>query len=325
MKIMTVVSSLSISLGALLSFGNAGYGQNTTDPPVCVPPNETRATAAVTPEFNKAFQEATPEARNAFIELQAAQALRPTGRIVGGAPVLFKDQPWQIAMIRGFVPEPQRSQFCGGSIIDNNWVLTAAHCVRNSIVREDPTRVNVVAGTPQYGLGGERLDVAEIHTHPNYDSSTMEYDFALLRLSSPVTLGQTVKLPDENMRVDEGTKACVTGWGATAEGGPGSVDLLGVAVPIVSNTVCNQPESYNGDIKDSMLCAGERAGGVDSCQGDSGGPFWTTVGGGGVPTLTGVVSWGEGCARRLKYGIYARVSAAVPWIASTTGVIESNQ
>jgi transmembrane serine protease 11D len=309
-------------LGTLLTFGNTGYAQNTTDQPVCEPPDDIRAVAARTPEFNKAFQEATPEARSAFIELQAAQAFRPTGRIVNGELVLFKDHPWQIAMIRGYVPEPQRSQFCGGSMIANNWILTAAHCVRNDIVREDPNRVDVVVGTPQYGLGGERLDVAEIHTHPSFNSLTMEYDFALLRLNSSITLAsaQAIKLADENMQVNDGTKACVTGWGATAEGSPGSVDLLGVTVPVVSNTVCNQPESYNGDIKASMLCAGERVGGVDSCQGDSGGPFWTTVGGGGVPTLTGVVSWGEGCARRLKYGVYARVSAAASWIASTTGI-----
>jgi len=155
----------------------------------------------------------------------------------------------------------------------------------------------------------------------------MEYDFALLRLSSPITISsaQAVKLADENMQVNEGTKACVTGWGATVEGSPGSIDLLGVTLPIVSNTVCNRPESYNGEIKASMLCAGERAGGVDSCQGDSGGPLWTTVGEGGVPTLTGVVSWGEGCARGLKYGVYARVSAAASWIASTTGVTRSKR
>jgi secreted trypsin-like serine protease len=84
----------------------------------------------------------------------------------------------------------------------------------------------------------------------------------------------------------------------------------------VSNAICNKPESYNGDISANMLCAGKETGGIDSCQGDSGGPQTTRIQ--GKPVLIGVVSWGEGCARRLKFGVYARVTAALPWIATTT-------
>ena len=83
----------------------------------------------------------------------------------------------------------------------------------------------------------------------------------------------------------------------------------------MANDVCNRPESYDGDITANMMCAGREEGGVDSCQGDSGGPLSTLLD--GRTTLVGVVSLGEGCARRLKYGVYARVSAAAPWIAST--------
>ena len=219
-------------------------------------------------------------------------------------------------MVRASVAEPTRSQFCGGSIIGDTWILTAAHCVRNAIVREDPSRVDVIAGTSQYAIGGERLKVAEIHTHPKYNQSTMDHDFALLRLQSPVTQGKVIELAKETTPVSEGTNACVTGWGATSEGGPGAIDLLGAEVPIVSTEVCNRPESYNGDVTAAMMCAGKEEGGVDSCQGDSGGPLSTLIE--GRTTLIGVVSWGEGCARRLKYGIYSRVSMVAPWIASTT-------
>jgi len=309
MKVLSVATCLGISLGTFLSLTTAGYTQSPCQPLDDITPGA----AAVAPRALKAFQEASPEALKAFRELNVNP---PRGRIVGGKEVLFENTPWQIAMIRANVTEPRRSQFCGGSIIGTDWILTAAHCVRNSIVREDPTRVDVVAGSPQYAIGGERLKVTEIHTHPKYNQSTMDYDFALLRLSSPVTLGKVIELADENTQVSEGAKACVTGWGATSEGGPGSIDLLGAEVPVVSNDVCNRPESYSGDITDNMMCAGREEGGIDSCQGDSGGPMSTPLE--GRTTLIGVVSWGEGCARRLKYGVYARVSAAAPWIASTT-------
>jgi secreted trypsin-like serine protease len=81
--------------------------------------------------------------------------------------------------------------------------------------------------------------------------------------------------------------------------------------------VCNQPASYNGDILASMFCAGKTEGGVDSCQGDSGGPGSAIIN--GRTTLVGVVSWGDGCARRLKYGVYSRISTAAEWIATTIG------
>jgi secreted trypsin-like serine protease len=138
----------------------------------------------------------------------------------------------------------------------------------------------------------------------------------LLRLQRPVTQGKVIEWAKEQTPIGEGTTACATGWGATFEGGPGAIDLHGVELPIVSTEVCNRPESYGGDVTAAMMCAGKKEGGVSSCEGDSGGPVSTLVE--GRPTLIGVVSWGEGCARRLKYSIYARVSTVAPWIASTT-------
>jgi trypsin len=307
---VSIVASVGIALGLMLSLTTAGYPEQHP----CQEVDEETPRAAAAPSRSlQAFQKATPEALQAFRELNRNP---PMGRIVGGHLVLIENNPWQIAMVRADVAEPTRSQFCGGSIIADTWILTAAHCVRNPIVREDPKRVDVIAGTSQYPIGGERLKVAAIHTHPKYNESTMDHDFALLRLQSPVTLGEAVELAKETTPVSARTNACVTGWGATAESGPGSIDLLGAEVPIVSNEVCNRPESYNGDITAAMMCAGRKEGGVDSCQGDSGGPL--TILDGARDTLIGVVSWGEGCARRLKYGVYSRVSTVAPWIASTT-------
>ena len=100
--------------------------------------------------------------------------------------------------------------------------------------------------------------------------------------------------------------------GATEEGGGASKDLQKASVPYADTAVCNEPASYNGGVRPNMMCAGYREGGIDACQGDSGGPLvWQSPGG---PVLVGVVSFGDGCARKLKYGIYTRVSAYRHWI-----------
>ncbi len=130
-----------------------------------------------------------------------------------------------------------------------------------------------------------------------------------------MTKGKVIPTAEAKTEVAEGTNIYVTGWGAISEGGPGSIDLLGAVVPAVSTEVCNRPESYNGDILPTMFCAGKRDGGIDSCQGDSGGPASAMIQ--GRDTLVGVVSFGEGCARRLKYGVYSRISTATEWIANT--------
>ena len=109
-----------------------------------------------------------------------------------------------------------------------------------------------------------------------------------------------------------------SGWGTLSSGSSALPNILQkVDVPLVNTADCNSAAAYGGDITDRMVCAGLQAGGKDSCQGDSGGPLFASEADGSFK-LVGVVSWGEGCARPNKYGVYSKVNIMVDWIASQT-------
>jgi transmembrane serine protease 11D len=247
-----------------------------------------------------------------------------SARIVGGLPTTIEENPWQVALIRGLVAEPLRWQFCGGSIIAADWVITAAHCVDNTLVNKLPHRIDVVAGTTQYKTGGERVGVRRIFVHRKWDSGTFDNDVALLQLRKPLPVTNNPRMRaiarvSADTSIADGTGLIVTGWGHLTEAGRGSDDLMGAKLPLVSRDICNLPDSYAGRVTTNMFCAGLLDGGRDACQGDSGGPVWSSLQGteGVTETLVGVVSWGEGCARRLKYGIYTNLQKYDTWIQRT--------
>ena len=158
---------------------------------------------------------------------------------------------------------------------------------------------------------GVWAEVERVIVHEKYNPATYENDIALIKLKLPPA-GQVIPLADASATLQVGQRLEVTGWGATEEGGGASKDLQKASVPYADTAVCNEPASYNGGVRPNMMCAGYREGGIDACQGDSGGPLvWQSPGG---SVLVGVVSFGDGCARKLKYGIYTRVSAYRHWI-----------
>jgi trypsin len=229
-------------------------------------------------------------------------------RIVGGEATEISQHPWQVAFN---VNMDGRVYLCGGSIISDRWILTAAHCFKPSTGSSD---VRVKAGATNYVQEGAWAQVDRIIIHENYNPKTHEHDIALVQLRARPQ-GQVIPLSSTSQELTVGQPLEVTGWGATSEEGPSSRKLLKATVPYVDSNTCNDPRSYNGAIKPGMMCAGHSDGRIDSCQGDSGGPLvWRTRNG---PILVGVVSWGDGCARKLKYGVYTRVRDYRDWISRT--------
>nr|XP_033340298.1 trypsin-2-like [Megalopta genalis] len=232
-----------------------------------------------------------------------------TGRIVNGTKAVSKQFPYQVSLQRSY----NSRHFCGGSLIDEYYVLTAAHCMFLNGEQILPWTVAIVAGELQLDTqtkAGQRRGVDEIYVHSEFNSSTLQNDVALLHLKVPFKLTEEITpilLAVEPPKAD--TVCQVSGWGYTAENYPVvSNDLMYVDLPIVDTEVCAKLMVNITDMLPGMFCAGYMEGQRDACQGDSGGGMICNG------HLTGVVSGGYGCAHPQTPGIYSSVLFFEDWI-----------
>lgn len=238
-------------------------------------------------------------------------------RIIGGS--LAQPGQWpSVAAIYAKLPSGRAGNFCGGTVIGREWVLTAAHCVgaMASIAEENGPGVTffVRENTSDLQAGGHDATIVEVIPHKQYDAKRVLNDIALLHVSAPLQAPRqkliAQSLTGEVLR--PARMSTVVGYGLTKEKGKSSPQLRQVDVPIVAKDECTSVYG-SGFIIETNFCAGERKGGKDSCQGDSGGPLFMPAAD-GEQLQSGVVSWGKGCARPRLYGVYTSVGHFQDWI-----------
>lgn len=256
--------------------------------------------------------------------VQASRSAEIQPRIVGGSVTTSSKYPWQVGIVLDsdvFEGSTRQRQWCGGSLITPRIVLTAAHCVQEVPAELAGPEGQLSAEELDFVIGRTYLNGADgwidegadvyIHGSPLFNKGSFDNDYAYAVLAAPVPAWMPIKIagPTERALWSKYRRVRVTGYGRTKEGGNKSSNQLREAkIFRISDRDCGLNQLYGGAFHRSvMVCAGNLNGRVDSCQGDSGGPL-IGLGRGGIRRQVGLVSFGEGCARPLRPGIYTRIA-----------------
>ncbi|NWU64164.1 CTR2 protein, partial [Pterocles burchelli] len=231
--------------------------------------------------------------------------IRGYTRIVNGEPAVPGSWPWQVSL-----QQNGNFHFCGGSLINENWVVTAAHCQ----VRTTDTVVVGAYDQDSPSPDEQRLAIQKVFKNPRYGLLTNRNDITLLKLATPARLSATVSpvcLPQATDDFPGGMTCVTTGWGLTDPNADDTPAVLQqVALPLLTNAQCRRYWWFR--ITKDMVCAGGN--GASSCMGDSGGPLVCQKD--GAWTLVGIVSWGSTNCSPSRPAVYARVTKLVSWIDS---------
>lgn len=289
-----------------------------TAEPVSKEPATTTATVSTTlAELNDTVEGPTVQFQNYREVCGRPKYQYPSARIVGGTTTQYGQWPWQVSLRQWRTATFLHK--CGAALLNENWAITAAHCVDN--VQPD----DLLLRMGEYDLATDEEEypyierkVQIVASHPQFDSRTFEYDLALLRFYDPVRFQPNIVpicLPPPSEVDFVGRTAYVTGWGRLYEDGPLPSKMQQVSVPVINNTDCEsmyRRAGYVEHIPNIFICAGYADGKRDSCEGDSGGPMVIQEEQSWV--LAGVISWGIGCAEANQPGVYTRISEFRDWI-----------
>ncbi|XP_026885627.2 hepatocyte growth factor activator [Electrophorus electricus] len=236
----------------------------------------------------------------------------PRARILGGSSALPGSHPWMAALYIG-------EEFCAGSLVSSCWIISAAHCFLRNPLRSS---VRVVLGQHFFndtGPNTRTFGIEDYVFYPHYNQfSPTFHDIVLVKLKKAdgrcARKGQFIRpicLPDRHVMFPDYTCCTITGWGHMQEKGDSYSHLREGMVRIVPYEKCSSPDVYGSEMRPGMMCAGTNTC-VDACQGDSGGPLACVRE--GISFLYGIISWGDGCGRTGKPGVYTKVSKYAGWI-----------
>lgn len=254
------------------------------------------------------------------------QLMQP--QIIGGQTASLGQFPWQVAIV-GSLSDPYQTQFCGGALLDEKWVITAAHCVFD-LGKDDNYYIAAGIVNLSQANQGQTSRVKTRRMHKLYNPLNLNNDIALLELETPIDMAACgsrcqfidIVRPESGSATQPGMQAFISGWGNTSTSGSSFPNSLQWAQ--VSMMDClSHPSLYgNNDITTNMICAGTANFSRDSCQGDSGGPMVVPNPNGSGYLLAGVVSWGFGCAASGYPGVYTKVENYTTWIEKRGGSVD---